>query len=99
MPHDRSMNVPQLQGLGGMPPRPCPPKGGCVYLGVHSSLALGASHRYLLSGAALLGATLTMLADAVSRTLTAPAEIPVSLVTSALGAPFFLWLISRVRPR
>ena len=62
-------------------------------------LALGASHRYLLPGAALLGGTLTMLADAVSRTVTAPAEIPVSLVTSALGAPFFLWLISRVRPR
>ena len=62
-------------------------------------LALGPAHRYVLPGAVLLGASLTMLADAVSRTVVSPAEIPVSLVTSALGAPFFLWLISTVRPR
>ena len=62
-------------------------------------LAIGPAHRYLLPGAAVLGAALTMLADAASRTVTAPAEIPVSLVTSALGAPFFLWLIARARPR
>lgn len=62
-------------------------------------LALGSSHRYLLPGAALLGATLTMLADMFSRTVAAPAEIPVSLVTSALGAPFFLWLIACRRRR
>lgn len=62
-------------------------------------LAIGAGHRYVLPGAALLGATLTVLADTVARTIAAPAEIPVSLVTSALGAPFFLWLISTVRPR
>lgn len=61
-------------------------------------LAIGASHRFLLVGSALLGAALAMLADTVARVLTAPAEIPVSLVTSALGAPFFLWLITRVRP-
>lgn len=62
-------------------------------------LVLGPAHRYVLPGAVLLGASLTMLADTVSRTVVAPAEIPVSLVTSALGAPFFLWLISSVRPR
>jgi len=62
-------------------------------------LAIGASHRHLLPGAALLGATLTILADTVARTAASPAEIPVSLVTSALGAPFFLWLIARERPR
>ena len=62
-------------------------------------LAIGANHRFLLPGAALLGAALTILADLISRTVAAPAEIPVSLVTSALGAPFFLWLIARVRPR
>ena len=61
-------------------------------------LAIGASHRFLLPGAALLGAALAMLADLVSRIVAAPAEVPVSLVTSALGAPFFLWLIARVRP-
>ncbi len=59
----------------------------------------GASHRFVLPGSALLGATLTVLADLVARTIIIPAEIPVGLVTSALGAPFFLWLITRVRPR
>lgn len=62
-------------------------------------LAIGAGHRHLLPGAALLGATLTILADTLARTAASPAEIPVSLVTSALGAPFFLWLIARERPR
>lgn len=62
-------------------------------------LLVGPGHRYLMPAAALLGAGLTMLADLVARTVTAPAELPVSLVTSALGAPFFLWLIARVRPR
>ena len=62
-------------------------------------LAIGPNHRYLLAGSALLGAALAMLADTVARTLATPAEIPVSLITSALGAPFFLWLISRVRPK
>ena len=38
--HDSTMNVPQLQGLGGMPPRPCPPKGGCVHLGVHPRVSI-----------------------------------------------------------
>ena len=61
-------------------------------------LLLGASHRWVLPGAALLGAALTVLADLLARTVAAPEEIPVSLVTSALGAPFFLWLIARVRP-
>ena len=48
--------------------------------------------------AALLGAALMILADLVARIMITPAEIPVSLVTSALGAPFFLWLIARSRP-
>ena len=61
-------------------------------------LLLGASHRWALPGAALLGGALTVGADLLARTIAVPAEIPVSLVTSALGAPFFLWLIARVRP-
>ena len=61
-------------------------------------LSLGPSHKSLIPGSALLGAVLMILADLVARTTITPAEIPVSLVTSALGAPFFLWLISRSRP-
>ncbi|MEM7404318.1 MAG: iron ABC transporter permease [Pseudomonadota bacterium] len=59
----------------------------------------GMSHRYVLPGAALLGATLATLADLIARTIVVPAEVPVGLVTSAIGGPFFLWLMTRVRPR
>ena len=62
-------------------------------------LMIGAAHRYVLPAAVLLGATLTILADLLARVAVAPAELPVGLVTSALGAPFFLWLIARTRPR
>jgi len=59
----------------------------------------GASNRYVLPASALLGATLMVLADLISRTIIIPAELPVGLVTSALGAPLFLWLIARVNPK
>ncbi len=62
-------------------------------------LMIGPLHRYLLAGSLLLGAGLMVLADLLARTVIVPAELPVSLVTSALGAPFFLWLIARMRRR
>ena len=57
----------------------------------------GVNHSYLLPTSAFLGASLMMLADLLSRLLISPAEVPVGLITSALGAPFFLWLIYRSR--
>jgi len=57
----------------------------------------GVNHRYLLLGSAILGSGLTILSDLLARTMIQPAELPVGLVTSALGAPFFLWLILRVK--
>lgn len=60
-------------------------------------LVVGVHHRLLLWASALLGAVLALLADLGSRTLVAPAEMPVGLLTSALGAPFFLWLVLRLR--
>ena len=57
----------------------------------------GVNHSYLLPASAFLGATLMMTADLFSRLLIAPAELPVGLITSAIGAPFFLWLIFRSR--
>ena len=57
----------------------------------------GVNHNYLLPGSALLGASLMMGADLLSRILIQPAELPVGLITSAIGAPFFLWLIFRIR--
>lgn len=60
-------------------------------------LLIGPDHRYLLPAAGLLGASLLLLADAVSRTIVAPAELPIGIVTAAVGAPFFLWILLRKR--
>lgn len=60
-------------------------------------LALGPGHRTLLPASALLGASLLVLADLGARTLAAPAEIPIGVLTSVIGAPFFLWLLLRSR--
>jgi iron complex transport system permease protein len=60
-------------------------------------LAVGPDHRYVLPGSALLGASLLLGADLVARTLVAPAELPLGMVTAAIGAPFFLWLLLRQR--
>jgi iron complex transport system permease protein len=51
----------------------------------------------VLPVAALLGALLVSVADTVGRTVIAPAQIPVGLVTAVIGAPYFLWLLYRSR--
>jgi iron complex transport system permease protein len=56
-------------------------------------LWLGADHRGLVPGSMLMGAILLLVADTVARTVVAPAEMPVGLITSFIGAPWFLWLI------
>lgn len=56
-------------------------------------LMVGADHRKQLPLAAILGAALLVLADVVSRTVAAPAELPIGIVTALLGAPFFLMLL------
>jgi iron complex transport system permease protein len=60
-------------------------------------LLVGPDNRYLLPSSALLGASMLLLADAVSRTIVAPAELPIGIVTAAVGAPFFLWILLRRR--
>ena len=57
----------------------------------------GVSHNFLLIGSTLLGSGLVVLSDILSRTLIQPAELPIGLVTSAIGSPFFLWLIIRIK--
>lgn len=52
-------------------------------------------HRMVLPGAAILGALLLVAADTLARIVLLPAEIPVGIVTSLIGAPFFLWLLVR----
>jgi iron complex transport system permease protein len=56
-------------------------------------LGFGADHRMVLPGSALLGGALLVLADLAARSLAAPAELPVGVVTALIGAPFFLWLL------
>ena len=53
----------------------------------------GVNHNFLLVSSAMAGGILMSVADLGSRTLIQPAEIPIGLITSALGAPIFLWLI------
>ena len=57
----------------------------------------GVSHSYLLPGSALMGAALMINADLLSRVMIQPAELPVGLITTAIGSPFFLWLIFRLK--
>lgn len=54
-----------------------------------------ADHRILIPASAILGAILMILADTFARTVVSPAELPVGIVTSLLGGPFFLWLLFR----
>ncbi len=57
----------------------------------------GSAHRLLLPAACLLGACLVTLSDTLSRTLFAPYEVPVGILLSLVGGPFFLFLILRRR--
>lgn len=56
-------------------------------------LLFGSAHRVLLPAAGLIGGTLLVVADAAARWILAPAELPVGVLTSMMGGPFFLWLL------
>lgn len=58
-------------------------------------LSLGANHAVVLPLSAIGGAILLLGADLLARTLAAPAELPIGILTALLGAPFFLWLLLR----
>jgi iron complex transport system permease protein len=58
---------------------------------------VGAAFRGVLVASALLGGTFLVLGDLAARGIVAPAEVPVGLVTAAVGGPFFLWLLWRGR--
>ncbi|MCY1042993.1 iron ABC transporter permease [Corallococcus sp. bb12-1] len=58
-------------------------------------MALGPDHRRLLAASALTGASLLLASDLLSRTLAAPSELPVGALTSVLGVPAFIALLSR----
>jgi iron complex transport system permease protein len=58
-------------------------------------LMVGVDHRLVLPASALFGATFLVTCDLIARTMLAPVEIPVGVVTAMLGGPFFLWLLIR----
>jgi iron complex transport system permease protein len=62
-------------------------------------LLTGPDHRILLPAAALVGAIFLVVADTLARTLLAPSELPVGVITALAGAPFFLYLLRRQKDR
>ena len=62
-------------------------------------LMVGPDHRVLLPASALLGGMLLVLADMLARTIVAPAELPIGIVTALMGAPFFMSMLWQQRQR
>jgi iron complex transport system permease protein len=58
---------------------------------------VGARHGRVIPVAMLLGALLVCVADILGRTLIAPAQLPAGLMIALVGAPYFVWLLSRTR--
>ena len=62
-------------------------------------LVVGSDHRQLVPFSALLGALLLLVADTLARVVVAPAELPIGLLMSLIGAPFFIYLLKRQQKR
>lgn len=62
-------------------------------------MVAGPGHRLLLPASALAGGGILVLADLCARTLAAPAELPLGVLTSLVGSPFFFWQLRRTRAR
>ncbi|WP_408055297.1 FecCD family ABC transporter permease [Streptomyces paludis] len=60
-------------------------------------MANGPGHRFLVPGSALGGAVVLLAGDLAARTVAAPAELPLGVLTALFGSPFFFWLLRRTR--
>ena len=73
--------------------------GGISFVGLvipHvARMIVGADHRRMLPVAVLGGAVFLVVADLLARTISAPRELPLGVLTAFVGAPFFLWLMRR----
>jgi iron complex transport system permease protein len=58
----------------------------------------GSDHRLLLPGSFLAGGTFLLLADTLARTVAAPAELPVGVITALIGVPLFVFLLTKRTP-
>lgn len=56
-------------------------------------MGMSGNHKFLIPASALLGAVILTLADTVARTIVAPAELPIGIITALVGAPMFLYLL------
>ena len=56
-------------------------------------MILGPDHRLLLPASALVGGTFLGIADTIARSLLAPSELPVGVITALCGGPFFIYLL------
>jgi iron complex transport system permease protein len=76
----------------------CGPVGFVGMMAPHiCRLLIGSNHRLLLPASILFGGTFLALCDTAARILLFPAELPVGVITAFLGAPFFLWLLVRLK--
>jgi iron complex transport system permease protein len=67
-------------------------------LGPHlARMLFGNNHKLLLPGAAIVGALLVLVADILARGLQPPVELPAGVLTSLIGAPYFIFLLQRHR--
>lgn len=75
--------------------------GGIAFVGIVVPhllrLMIGPDHRFLLPASALLGACMLIAADIIARQIVAPAELPIGIVTAAIGSPFFIYILLRRR--
>jgi iron complex transport system permease protein len=60
-------------------------------------MIIGADHRFLLPCSCILGSIMLLGADTIGRTAFQPTVIPVGIVVSVIGVPFFIYLIMRTR--
>ncbi|MBC7092990.1 iron ABC transporter permease, partial [Candidatus Bipolaricaulota bacterium] len=62
-------------------------------------MVIGSDNRFLLPASCLVGAVLLVLSDTLARTIIAPTELPVGIITAFMGSPFFIYLLIRKRRR
>ena len=103
----RGVNVKKIQKIGfitaslitGTVVATCGPIGFIGLIVPHIvRLFVGPDLRILIPASMLFGASFLVICDTFARTLLAPTEIPVGIITAMLGGPFFVWLLKRKRP-
>ena len=102
----RGLNVPRTQRLaffsGSLATGAAVSVGGPIgFVGIIVPhlvrLLVGADHRLVLPASAFFGAAFLVVCDTLARTVLAPLELPVGIITALVGGPFFLWLLLRRR--